>query len=70
MWRKLDERDEVVPVEHGVCLTIPVGAHFQFRSFGYGPLGAIGVTMPRWPGDEEAYEVEGRWEPTVPRGTG
>jgi len=25
------------------------------------------VTMPPWPGDGEAYEVEGNWAPTVHR---
>jgi mannose-6-phosphate isomerase-like protein (cupin superfamily) len=67
MWRKLNQREEVVPVESGVCLTIPVGTHFQFRSLGPEPLAAIGVTMPPWPGEGEAYEVAGRWTPTVGR---
>lgn len=66
MWRKLNDQEEVVPVEPGVCLTIPLGTHFQFRSFGYEPLAAVGVTMPPWPGEGEAYEVKGKWEPTVP----
>ena len=61
MWRKLGEREEVEPVEAGVCISIPVGTHFQFRSLGEAPLAAVAVTMPPWPGDEEAYEVEGRW---------
>ena len=26
-----------------------------------GPLAAVGVTMPPWPGDTEAYEVPGAW---------
>lgn len=64
MWRKLEDREEVVPVEPGVCLTIPCGTHFQFRSFGYEPLAAIGVTMPPWPGEGEAYEVVGKWDST------
>jgi mannose-6-phosphate isomerase-like protein (cupin superfamily) len=64
MWRKKDAREEVVPVDQGVCLTIPLGTHFQFRSFGYEPLGAVGVTMPPWPGEGESYDVEGKWEPT------
>jgi mannose-6-phosphate isomerase-like protein (cupin superfamily) len=68
MWRKLGDREEVVPVDPGVCLTLPVGTHFQFRSFGYQPLAALGVTMPPWPGQGEAYFVEGRWEPTVEPG--
>jgi mannose-6-phosphate isomerase-like protein (cupin superfamily) len=66
MWRKHEEQDEIVPVEAGTCLTIPLGTHFQFRSFGPEPLAAVGVTMPPWPGDGEADVVEGKWEPTVP----
>jgi len=64
MWRKQGDREDVVPVDAGVCLTIPLGTHFQFRSFGYVPLAAVGVTMPPWPGDGEAYDVAGKWEPT------
>ncbi len=64
MWRKLDEQEECVPVEAGVCLTIPLGTHFQFRAFGYEPLAAVGVTMPPWPGEGEAYEIPGKWPPT------
>ena len=67
MWRNLHDHEEVVPVESGVCITIPVGTHFQLRSFGYEPLAAVGVTMPPWPGEGEAYEVAGRWTPTVGR---
>jgi mannose-6-phosphate isomerase-like protein (cupin superfamily) len=68
MWRKLGDQEEVAPVDPGVCITIPVGTHFQFRSFGYEPLAALGVTMPPWPGEGEAYFVEGKWEPTVGAG--
>jgi mannose-6-phosphate isomerase-like protein (cupin superfamily) len=65
MWRKQNDREEVVSVGPGVCLTIPVGTHFQFRSFADEPLAAIGVTMPPWPGEGEAYEVEGKWASTM-----
>jgi len=61
MWRKLDGREETVRVEAGVCITIPCGTHFQFRSLGPEPLKAVAVTMPPWPGEGEAYEVEGVW---------
>ena len=61
MWRKQGELEEVVAVERGVCLTIPLGTRFQFRAFGDKPLAAVGVTMPPWPGDGEAYEVNGKW---------
>jgi len=64
MWRKLDRHEKIVPVDAGVCITIPVGTRFQFRSFGYEPLAAISVTMPTWPGEGEAYKVQGIWTPT------
>lgn len=66
MWRRQGDREETVPVEPGVCLTIPLGTHFQFRSLGDQALAAVGVTMPPWPGEGEAYRVEGKWQPTVP----
>jgi mannose-6-phosphate isomerase-like protein (cupin superfamily) len=66
MWRKQEGREEVVPVEARVCVTIPLGTHFQFRSLGDEPLVALAATMPPWPGDGEAVVVPGRWSPTVP----
>ena len=63
MWRLQGVRQEVVALEPGVCLSIPVGTHFQFRSLGDESLEAIGVTMPPWPGAAEAHEVEGKWKP-------
>jgi mannose-6-phosphate isomerase-like protein (cupin superfamily) len=65
MWRKREEQEELTLVEPGVCLTIPVETHFQFRSFEPDPLTAIGVTMPPWPGEGEAYVVPGKWTPTA-----
>jgi mannose-6-phosphate isomerase-like protein (cupin superfamily) len=65
MWRAHGEREEVVAVEPGIALTIPVGTRFQFRALGDEPLAAIGVTMPPWPGEDEAVSVDGRWAPTV-----
>jgi mannose-6-phosphate isomerase-like protein (cupin superfamily) len=61
MWRKAGTEESVVTVEPGVCITIPVGTRFQFRSLGAESLSAVAVTMPPWPGDDEAYRVEGRW---------
>lgn len=67
MWRKQNQREEIVPVHAGICITIPLGTHFQFRASGHQPLAAIGVTMPPWPSESEAYVVEGKWQATVPR---
>ena len=65
MWRKLGTQEETVGVSAGVSITIPTGAQFQFRSDSDEPLVAVGVTMPPWPGEEEARFVEGVWEATV-----
>jgi mannose-6-phosphate isomerase-like protein (cupin superfamily) len=61
LWRSQAGREETVALEPGTCLSIPVGTRFQFRSAGDGPLAAVAVTMPPWPGDGEAYEVAGAW---------
>lgn len=64
MWRRLGDQEETVDVGPGVCLTIPLGARFQFRASEEAPLAALGVTMPPWPGDGEAAVVEGPWRPS------
>jgi mannose-6-phosphate isomerase-like protein (cupin superfamily) len=61
MWRSYDECEEVVGLEPGVCVTIPVGTHFQFRATAGASLKAVGVTMPPWPGRQEAIPVRGKW---------
>jgi mannose-6-phosphate isomerase-like protein (cupin superfamily) len=66
MWRRQADREEVVAMEAGVCLTIPLGTHFQFRALGTQALAAVAVTMPPWPGDGEAVVVAGKWRPTAP----
>jgi mannose-6-phosphate isomerase-like protein (cupin superfamily) len=63
MWRRSDDHEEIVDLEPGLCLSIPLGTHFQFRASAAGPLGVVGVTMPPWPGEEEAIVVPGPWTP-------
>ena len=65
MWRRQGDHEEVVVMAPGVCLTIPLGTHFQFRSLGTEELAAVAVTMPPWPGDGEALVVAGKWQPTA-----
>lgn len=67
MWRHTGdpERGEVVDLVPGVCLTVPLGTTFQFRADGDAPLAAVGVTMPPWPGPDEAVEQEPHWTPTT-----
>ena len=64
MWRRGNGREEVVALEPGVCITIPVGTHFQFRASDGKALEAVGVTMPPWPGPSEAVRVPGKWTKT------
>ena len=61
VWRRLGELERTVDVSPGVSLAIPVGAHFQFRTIGDRPLCFVIVTMPPWPGEDEAHPVPGRW---------
>ena len=59
MWRKQGDRSEIVDLDAGTCISIPLGTDFQFRALGFEPLAAIGLTMPNWPGADEAIQVEG-----------
>jgi mannose-6-phosphate isomerase-like protein (cupin superfamily) len=62
MWRRHEPDEEhIVELLPGVSLALLPGMHFQFRSTGSDSLEVIGVTVPAWPGAEEAYPVEGRW---------
>ncbi|MEM7092847.1 MAG: cupin domain-containing protein [Actinomycetota bacterium] len=54
--------DEVCAVEAGVSILIPPDTRFQFRSVDGGPLAAVAVTMPPWPGEEEALDAEPYWD--------
>lgn len=62
MWRSLAGTSEIVEVRAGICITIPPGTTFQFRSSGTEPLSAVGITMPPWPGEQEAVPVEREWQ--------
>lgn len=61
MWRKQGEHEEIVALEPGVCLSIPQGTHFQFKAAPDQPVSAVGITMPPWPGADEAVHVQGPW---------
>jgi len=67
LWRRSASRDEpgersevevVVPLTPGVCADIPVGVSFQFRA-GSDGLVILAVTVPPWPGPDEAIEESG-----------
>ncbi len=64
IWRRQGDREEVATLAAGSCLNIPLGAAFQFRCTDE-PFEAVAVTMPPWPGDDEADAVDGPWQPRV-----
>lgn len=65
MWRQDDRRQEIVEIAAGVSITLPAGTRFQFRCDGDAAIEAVAVTMPPWPGMDEAYAVEGIWPATI-----
>lgn len=67
LWRHDDhDTEEVVTLAPGICVDIPLRTDFQFRSTGDEPLQLLLLTMPRWPGPDEAVSSNvRRWRPTV-----
>jgi mannose-6-phosphate isomerase-like protein (cupin superfamily) len=63
IWRKLDAEEDTAELVAGTCVNIPTGAAFQFRSDGEQPLRMLMLTIPPWPGAEEAVASDGAWEP-------
>lgn len=61
LWRRQGAREEIVPLEYGVTATIPQGTAFQFRAAVDAPLIIVAVTLPPWPGDDEAVAAAGPW---------
>ena len=68
LWRRAGTQESVEALVPGVAATIPLGTTFQFRAEDGAPLAFVAVTMPPWPGMNEAVAVEGPWTPTVPAG--
>lgn len=62
VWRKSDAGEETVAVAPGTCVTNPLGTHFQFRNTGGVALEFVIVTLPPWPGEDEAARVADYWE--------
>ena len=69
MWRMRSDIEEIVTLTPGVCLTIPVGTHFQFRAAETQGVAVVGVCMPPWPGEDESADVSGPWQTTEARAT-
>ena len=68
LWRAGAEGEEVIELVAGLSCTIPLGVRFQFRNDDAEPLDILIVTMPPWPGADEASAVTGPWQPCPPSG--
>jgi mannose-6-phosphate isomerase-like protein (cupin superfamily) len=68
IWRRQGEVERIDALAPGVSLSIPLGTEFQFRADADAPLAFIAITMPPWPGMDEAAPAVGPWTPTVRAG--
>ena len=62
MWRAGSDGEAITRLDAGTSLSIPVGTRFQFLSLGPEPFSVVSVTMPPWPGADEALFVTGPWQ--------
>ena len=69
IWRRKDGQERIDPLAPGTSLTIPLGTAFQFRAEAGSPLAFIAITIPPWPGADEAMAASGPWTPTVGAGS-
>jgi mannose-6-phosphate isomerase-like protein (cupin superfamily) len=69
IWRRQEDVERIDPLAPGTALTIPLGTAFQFRAEGASPLAFVAITMPPWPGMDEALPAQGPWTPTVAAGS-
>jgi mannose-6-phosphate isomerase-like protein (cupin superfamily) len=66
LWRAADHQQvEVVSLEPGVAVSIPLGVRFQFRCTSPHALELVIATAPAWPGNDEAIPVQGSWQTSV-----
>ena len=68
LWRRSGTDEGFETLAPGIAVSIPLGTAFQFRAEDDRPLAFVAVTMPPWPGMDEAVAVEGPWTPTVSAG--
>lgn len=65
MWLRDSAQETFIELLPGISISIPFGTAFQFRAAPDAALQVIGVTMPPWPGEQEAVPASGPWEPAV-----
>jgi mannose-6-phosphate isomerase-like protein (cupin superfamily) len=68
IWRRDDSGEQITALTPGVSIDIPVGTAFQYRCNGADPLKFLCISMPPWPGAQEATVIGGPWKPNSPEG--
>jgi mannose-6-phosphate isomerase-like protein (cupin superfamily) len=68
IWRRQAGVESIDPLAPGTSLTIPLGTAFQFRADAGSALAFVAITMPPWPGMDEATSAQGPWAATVAAG--
>ena len=68
LWRRVGADETIDALAPGVAVTIPLGTAFQFRADEGAALAFLAITMPPWPGMDEAVAASGPWTPTVDKG--
>ena len=69
IWRRQEDVERIDPLAPGTSLTIPLGTAFQFRAEAGSALAFVAITLPPWPGMDEALPTPGPWTPTVAAGS-
>ena len=69
IWRRQEGIERIDPLSPLTSLTIPRGTAFQFRAEAGAALAFVAITMPPWPGMDEAMPVLGPWAPTIAAGS-
>jgi mannose-6-phosphate isomerase-like protein (cupin superfamily) len=62
LWRADGGGELTVDLRPGLMLTIASGTRFQFRASDDEGLVVFAVTLPPWPGPQEASAVTGPWQ--------
>jgi mannose-6-phosphate isomerase-like protein (cupin superfamily) len=66
LWIKSADNETIHPVRNGSAITIPPDVSYQFRNLDANTaLEFIVTTIPHWPGPQESFSVQGKWQPSV-----
>jgi mannose-6-phosphate isomerase-like protein (cupin superfamily) len=68
IWRRQGSLERIDPLAPGTSLTLPLGTAFQFCADAGSPLAFVAITMPPWPGVDEALPATGPWTPSAAAG--